>query len=120
MTMVILYMIYKNHYLLITFIFFFQVCTLQHSILFLHCGLSKKYVVSSIWLSDCLLRLDRLDFLPVMSGILVYLESVPLTFPIDISYLIHSVGIKWNVGGCKLEMKTVNHLIYFYKCSLRI
>jgi hypothetical protein len=38
-----------------------------------------------------------------MSGILVYLESVPLTFPIDISYLIHSVGIKWNVGGCKLE-----------------
>jgi hypothetical protein len=30
---------------------------------------------------------------------------ISLTFPIDISYLIHSVGIKWNVGGCKLEKK---------------
>ena len=80
-------------------------------------------MVSSIWLSDCLLRLDRLDFLPVMSGILVYLESVPLTFPIDISYLIHSVGIKWNVGGCKLEKKNksdkqimifINHIKYYH------
>jgi hypothetical protein len=58
-----------------------------------------------------------------MSGILVYLESVPLTFPIDISYLIHSVGIKWNVGGCKLEKKNksdkqimifINHIKYYH------
>jgi hypothetical protein len=58
-----------------------------------------------------------------MSGILVYLESVPLTFPIDISYLIHSVGIKWNVGGCKLEknkksdkqiMIFINHIKYYH------
>ena len=52
------------------------------------------------------------------------MESVSLTFPIDISYLIHSVGIKWNVGGCKLEknknksdkqiMIFINHIKYYH------
>jgi hypothetical protein len=54
-----------------------------------------------VGLSDTILKGTHPGTIYAMFG----RESISLTFPIDISYLIHSVGIKWNVGGCKLEKK---------------